>query len=436
MWMALTATVPPRRQPRERERDELAGGRERHRRVERRRRGARPPTPGPDRSHASRASSRWRCLAREGVHLAAPVPRDLDGEVGRGPEAEEAEPSARRDSGEPQRAVADDARRRAEGPLRVAGNARRQRIRPARVGGEALRVAAVAVPTGESSRRGRGSRGPRRRTRSGRTSRPSSRRRRDRRREKPFTPAPTATIGPRGLVARARSEAAPDTSPSRMWRSVRQTPHASTAICDFPGAAATAAISSRARTSGPPRPGPVRSSRMARIDAILSRETIDRRRCGASTRCSRTTARATRCAGTSLCHAAGITLIVFGLLSFLARVPIAGVWTASELLVVLAFVFYAALDFPLALAVLALRRRPRRRSARRGQLAARAWRPSPRAGCSRESGTRSTRRIGPAFLRNLVHLLIGPAYLVDEALGPVGAGDRRRQQNVVMTASG
>src|SRR5215510_13223076 len=57
--------------------------------------------------------------------------------------------------------------------------------------------------------------------------------------------------------------------------------------------------------------------------------------------------------GNLRCHAAGITLIVFGLLCFLSNLPIAGLFTASELLVFLAFGFYAALDFRLALAVLA-----------------------------------------------------------------------------------
>jgi len=120
--------------------------------------------------------------------------------------------------------------------------------------------------------------------------------------------------------------------------------------------------------------------------------------------------------GNLLCHAAGITLIVFGLLSFLARVPIAGVWTASELLIVLAFGFYSALDFPLALAVLGY--------ASILDVAARAAGSWP-LGLAAFAAGWLLQGIGhalyeknrPAFLRNLVHLLVGPAYLVAEALG-------------------
>ena len=120
--------------------------------------------------------------------------------------------------------------------------------------------------------------------------------------------------------------------------------------------------------------------------------------------------------GNLLCHAAGITLIVFGLLSFLARVPIAGAWRASELLVALAFVFYAALDLPLALAVLGY--------AAILDVAARAAESWPLglaaflAGWVLQGiGHAVYEKNRPAFLRNLVHLLIGPAYLVAEALG-------------------
>ncbi len=131
--------------------------------------------------------------------------------------------------------------------------------------------------------------------------------------------------------------------------------------------------------------------------------------------------------GNLLCHAAGITLIVFGLLSFLALVPIAGVWTASELLVVLAFAFYAALDFPLALAVLPY--------AGVLDVAARfagSWTLGLAAFVAgwvlQGIGHAVYEKNRPAFLRNLVHLLIGPAYLVAEALGlwPRTSGVSRR----------
>jgi uncharacterized membrane protein YGL010W len=119
--------------------------------------------------------------------------------------------------------------------------------------------------------------------------------------------------------------------------------------------------------------------------------------------------------GNLRCHAAGITLIVFGLLCFLSRIPIGGIWTASELLVVLAFVFYATLDLPIALAMLAY--------AAILDFAARSAQSWPLGLAAFITGW-VLQGIGhavyeknrPAFLRNLVHLLIGPAYLVAEAL--------------------
>ena len=90
-------------------------------------------------------------LAREGVHLAAPVSRHLDREVGRSPETEQAESSSRSDSRQLQGPVADDARAEQRGrfPGRESG---RQRIHPARIRREPLRIAAVPVPPGERRR--------------------------------------------------------------------------------------------------------------------------------------------------------------------------------------------------------------------------------------------------------------------------------------------
>jgi uncharacterized membrane protein YGL010W len=117
--------------------------------------------------------------------------------------------------------------------------------------------------------------------------------------------------------------------------------------------------------------------------------------------------------GNLVCHAAGITLIVFGLFSFLARVSLVGVWTASELLIVLAFAFYAVLDFPLALAVLGY-------AAILDVLAraAGSWRVGLAAFVAgwvlQAIGHAVYEKNRPAFLRNLVHLLVGPAYLVNK----------------------
>lgn len=123
-----------------------------------------------------------------------------------------------------------------------------------------------------------------------------------------------------------------------------------------------------------------------------------------------------RTRGNLACHAAGITLIVFGLFSLLGAVPLGRGWTASEALIGLAFVAYAALDLPLALGVLGF--------AAVLDLAARAigdWRAGACAFAAgwifQALGHAVYEKNKPAFFRNLVHLLVGPAYLVSEALG-------------------
>jgi uncharacterized membrane protein YGL010W len=119
--------------------------------------------------------------------------------------------------------------------------------------------------------------------------------------------------------------------------------------------------------------------------------------------------------GNLACHAAGITLIVLGILSMLQALPVAGVWTASEVLIAAGVLFYLALDPRLGLAV-AL-------AAVLLDLAAR-WIGDWRAGAAafalgwifQAIGHGIYEKNSPAFFRNLVHLLVGPAYLVNEAL--------------------
>lgn len=122
-----------------------------------------------------------------------------------------------------------------------------------------------------------------------------------------------------------------------------------------------------------------------------------------------------RARGNLLCHAAGITLIVFGVLSMLHAIRIAGPWTGSEALLAASFLFYLTLDVPLALAVLA--------AAVGLDLAARAaggWGWGVAAfllgWVFQAVGHAVYEKTSPAFFRNLVHLLVGPAYLVNEAL--------------------
>jgi len=121
-----------------------------------------------------------------------------------------------------------------------------------------------------------------------------------------------------------------------------------------------------------------------------------------------------RARGNLVCHSIGIPLIVFGSFSFLEllRLPLPG-WTAAEALIAAAFLFYATLDFPLAVAMLlpmvVL------------DLAARAagnWRVGLAAfvvgWIFQGIGHARYEKNRPAFLRNLLHLLIGPLFLVNE----------------------
>ena len=119
--------------------------------------------------------------------------------------------------------------------------------------------------------------------------------------------------------------------------------------------------------------------------------------------------------GNFLCHAAGITLIVFGVLAMLGRVPIAPHATAAELLIAAAGAYYLWLDLPLGIAVTV--------AAVLLDLAARRaadWKIGAAAFAAgwvfQGIGHAVYEKRSPAFLRNLVHLLIGPAFLVNEAL--------------------
>ena len=349
--------------------------------------------------------------------------------MGRSPETEQAESSSRSDSRQLQGPVADDARaeQRRRFPGRESG---RQRIHPARIRREPLRIAAVPVPPGER----------RRETEvlaAGDAERAASAGRSD-----PADPdaiagaetrhsRPDRRDGSRGLVP------GDDRKPRRhfSFENVEVRPADAARFdrdLDFPGPRGRRRDldGEKRRLLGRGRPlephGAHRCDSLARnydqramrrIDALFADY-------GAS--------HSVR--GNLLCHAAGITLIVFGLLSFLARVPIAGVWTASELLVVLAFGFYSALDFPLALAVLGYAEHPRRRSARGGELAA-----GPR-GLRRGLGAPGNRACGvreeSARLPPQPRASSGRAGVPGRRGARYSEGDRRRQQKVVMTASG
>ncbi len=122
-----------------------------------------------------------------------------------------------------------------------------------------------------------------------------------------------------------------------------------------------------------------------------------------------------RSPGNVTCHTAGIALIVFGVLSMLGAIPVAGAWTASEVLIGAASVWYLALDVRLGLAMLGF--------AALIDLAARCvadWRIGAAAfvvgWIFQAVGHARYEKNSPAFFRNVAHLLVGPAFLVNKLL--------------------
>jgi uncharacterized membrane protein YGL010W len=122
-----------------------------------------------------------------------------------------------------------------------------------------------------------------------------------------------------------------------------------------------------------------------------------------------------RTRGNILCHAVGITLIVFGLFAMLARIPVAPGWTAAEVVIAFAGLYYLWLDVPLGIAVTLAAVLLDFAARRTGD-----WRVGGVAfvvgWIFQGIGHAVYEKSSPAFLRNLVHLLIGPAFLVNEAL--------------------
>ena len=195
-----------------------------------------------------------------------------------------------------------------------------------------------------------------------------------------------------------------------MWRSVRQTPHASTAIATSPAPGSAAGdvdlaqrpLLRRRRPDEPHRPHPetIIGGDEARIDALLADY-------GASPpharepRLPRRGHHAHRLRRARPCSHA-----------FPSRGPgrqrgadrLAGVYSST------------CARAPLGLAVTLAGRAARPRRPAASATGGSARRRSSWAGSSRPSATPSTRRTAPPSSANLVHLLVGPAYLVNEAL--------------------
>jgi uncharacterized membrane protein YGL010W len=122
-----------------------------------------------------------------------------------------------------------------------------------------------------------------------------------------------------------------------------------------------------------------------------------------------------RTRGNLVCHAFGITLILYGVVSLLLLVRIGPRWTAAEAVIAVSVLFYMTLSIPLGstmlleLSVL--------------DIAARGigdWRVGLAAfvvgWIFQGIGHGRFEKNSPAFLKNLLHLMIGPLYLWNELL--------------------
>lgn len=121
-----------------------------------------------------------------------------------------------------------------------------------------------------------------------------------------------------------------------------------------------------------------------------------------------------RTAGNIYCHFLGIPLIIYGILAMLQLVKV-GPITAAELLIVGTSVFYFSLDLRLAAVMLAL--------SLTLDFAAYAISSVPVAMAGfvggwilQAVGHAVYEKRSPAFTKNLLHLLVGPIFILNEAL--------------------
>lgn len=121
-----------------------------------------------------------------------------------------------------------------------------------------------------------------------------------------------------------------------------------------------------------------------------------------------------RTRGNLVCHVFGVTLIVFGITSLLGQLR-AGPVTAAEILMAAVVLYYLTLDVPLALGMLVAF----------GVIDVTArvvadWRIGLGAfvvgWIFQAVGHAVYEKNRPAFFKNLLHLLVGPLFLVNELL--------------------
>jgi uncharacterized membrane protein YGL010W len=132
-----------------------------------------------------------------------------------------------------------------------------------------------------------------------------------------------------------------------------------------------------------------------------------------------------RTRGNLVCHAFGITLIVYGIISLflLVRLPGGLRLTVAEAVIAAVFLFYATLDLTLAVAMLA--------ELALLDFAARGvadWRVGIAAfvigWVFQGIGHARFEKNSPAFFKNLTHLMVGPLFLMNELfrIRPVMSG--------------
>jgi uncharacterized membrane protein YGL010W len=120
-----------------------------------------------------------------------------------------------------------------------------------------------------------------------------------------------------------------------------------------------------------------------------------------------------RTRGNKVCHFIGIPLIIYSLFLMLRSIPLAESITAAEILLLLSFLYYLTLDLRLAFGMFLLS----------VLLDLAAWKTADfRIGIAafligwifQAIGHAVYEKRSPAFLRNLVHLLVGPIFLLNE----------------------
>ncbi len=121
--------------------------------------------------------------------------------------------------------------------------------------------------------------------------------------------------------------------------------------------------------------------------------------------------------GNIACHFVGIPLIMYGILALLLLLPIRqtqfGVVTAAEIVIVLAVIYYFTLDLRFAVSMLIA-------SVLSDVLGRMSW--DARISLAafvigwifQSIGHAVYEKKSPAFMKNLVHLLVGPIFLINE----------------------